>query len=326
MHLADVIGWETGDMVEYWAHEAALIPVEQWPLFRHRMERNWHWPSMDRWMLDNPGVIEQVLAEVRKRGPLRPGDLENHSNASRGPWWDWSDAKLALEALFFTGRLTVASRVNFIRHYDLPERVLPPEIVAANVDEVTARRRLLKQAVRHHGIGTVADIADYYRFKNQIAAPLLAELAAAGEVDEVAVSGWKGPVYLDPGARVPRSIEGLAVLCPFDPVIWFRPRTERLFDFHYRIEIYTPPPKRVFGYYVFPILLDGELVGRVDLKADRQTGLLRVRGSYVEEGQDPARVARPLAAEMKTMALWLGLTDVAVEKKGNLARALSKAV
>jgi uncharacterized protein len=326
MHLAEVIGWETGEMVEYWAHEAALIPVEQWPLFRHRMERNWHWPSMDRWMVDNPGVIEQVLAEVRKRGPLRPGDLENHSNASRGPWWDWSDAKLALEALFFTGRLTVANRVNFVRHYDLPERVLPPEIVAADVDEVIARRRLLKQAVRHHGIGTVADIADYYRIKNQIASPLLADMASAGELDEVEVSGWKGPVYMDPGARVPRSIEGLAVLCPFDPVIWFRPRTERLFDFHYRIEIYTPPPKRVFGYYVLPILLDGELAGRVDLKADRQSGLLRVRGSYVEEGQDPARVAPPLAAELRTMAAWLGLDDVAVEKKGNMAGALSKAV
>jgi hypothetical protein len=324
MHLADRIGWGTGEMVEYWAHEAALIPVENWPLFRHRMEKNWHWPSMDRWMIDNPGVIDQVLNEVTARGPLRPGDLENHSNASRGPWWDWSDAKLALEALFFTGRLTVAARINFIRHYDLPERVLPAEIVSAEVDEVAARRQLLKQAVRHHGIGTVADIADYYRMKNQSAAPLLSAMAGDGEVEEVEVGGWKGPVYMDPGARMPRSVDGLAVLCPFDPLIWFRPRTERLFDFHYRIEIYTPPPKRIFGYYVFPILLDGELVGRVDLKADRQAGLLRVRGSYVEEGQDPTRVAAPLATEMRTMATWLGLDDVAVEKKGNLATALAK--
>jgi hypothetical protein len=324
MHLADRIGWGTGEMVEYWAHEAALIPVAHWPLFRHRMQRNFHWPSMDRWMVDNPGVINEVLKEVTERGPLRPGDLDNHSNASRGPWWDWSDAKLALEALFFTGRLTVAERVNFIRYYDLPERVLPAEIVAAEVDEDAARPQLLKQAVRHHGIGTVADFADYYRMKNQSAAPLLAAMAIAGEIEEVEVAGWKGPVYMDPGARMPRSVSGLAVLCPFDPLIWFRPRTERLFDFHFRIEIYTPPPKRIFGYYVFPILLDGELVGRVDLKADRQAGLLRVRASFVEDGQDPTRVAAPLANEMRTMATWLGLDDVAVEKKGNLARELGK--
>jgi uncharacterized protein YcaQ len=326
MHLADRIGWDTGEMVEYWAHEAALIPVEHWPLFRHRMQKNFHWPSMDKWMVENQRVIDEVLKEVTMRGPLRPGDLENHAKESRGPWWDWSDAKAALEALFFTGRLTVAERVNFVRHYDLTERVLPAEIVAAEVDDDTARRQLLKQAVRHHGVGTVADIRDYYRMGFESSARLLAAIAREGEVEEVEVVGWKGPVYMDPGARIPRSVDGLTVLCPFDPLIWFRPRTERLFDFHYRIEFYTPPPKRIFGYYVFPILLDGELVGRVDLKADRQAGLLRVRGSYVEDGQDPARVAGPLAHEMKTMAAWLGLADVAVEKKGKLASALAKAV
>ena len=326
MNLADRIGWGTGEMVEYWAHEAALIPVEQWPLFRHRMQRNFHWPSMDRWMVDNPKIIEDVLKEVTERGPLRPGDLDHHTGAPRGPWWDWSDAKLALEALFFTGRLTVAERVNFVRYYDLSERVLPAEVLAAEVDEDSARRQLLKQAVRHHGIGTAADLADYYRMNNQTAALHLKELAREGQIDEVEVAGWKGPVYMEPGARMPRSVEGLSVLCPFDPLIWFRPRTERLFGFHYRIEIYTPPAKRVFGYYVFPILLDGELVGRVDLKADRQAGLLRVRGSFVEDGQDPTRVAVPLASEMKTMASWLGLDDVAVEKKGNLAKALAKAM
>ena len=326
MALAERIGWGTGEMVEYWAHEAALIPVEHWPLFRHRMERNWHWPSMDRWMKDNPGAIDAILREVTKRGAVRPGDLENRSNTSRGPWWDWSDAKLALEALFFTGRLTVAKRVNFVRHYDLPDRVLPAAIVAAQVDESTARRQLLRQAVRYHGLGTVADIADYYRIKNLTAAPLLAAMAREGEIEEVEVTGWKGPVYQDPAASMPRAIQGVALLCPFDPVIWFRPRTERLFDFRYRIEIYTPPPKRIYGYYVFPILLDGDLVGRVDLKADRQAGLLRVRGSYIEDGQDPIRVADPLAEELGTMANWLGLGDVAVERKGNLAAALRKVV
>lgn len=320
--LADRLGWGSGEMVEYWAHEAALVPVERWPLFRHRMERNWHWPSMDRWIAENPGTIEQVLAEVKARGPLRPADLDNHANAVRGPWWDWSDAKLALEALFFTGQLTIRDRDNFIRRYDLPERVLPPEIVARRVDHEESRRQLLRLAVQHHGVGTVQDLADYYRLKAQVSAPLLAGLAAAGEIEEVEVAGWKGPVYLHPAARMPRAIRGLALLCPFDPVVWFRPRAERLFNFHYRIEIYTPPAKRIYGYYVFPILLDGELVGRIDLKADRQAGILRVRGAYTEPGVEPSRVAPPLVTELETMATWLGLNDVSVEKKGNLATAL----
>lgn len=326
MQLADRLGWGTGEMVEYWAHEAALIPVEHWPLFKFKMERNWHWPSMDRWMSENAVVIDQVLSEVRERGALRPSDLDNHANAVRGPWWSWSDAKLGLEALFFTGRLTVADRVNFVRRYDLPERVLPEEVVSARIGEDQARRQLLRQALRHHGIGTVQDLADYYRMKNQASAPILAALAAAGEIEEVRIEGWKGPVYLDPDSRTPRSINGVALLCPFDPLIWFRPRTERLFNFHYRIEIYTPPPKRIYGYYVFPILLDGELVGRLDLKGDRQAGLLRVRGAYVEEGQDPVRVAGPAVDELRTMTEWLGLQDVTVERKGNLAVALGKAL
>ena len=278
-------------MVEYWAHEAALIPVEHWPLFRHRMEKNWHWPSMDRWMVDNPGVIEQVLAEVAERGPLRP-ETSRTTRMHRGvPGGTGPMPSSPSRRCFSLADLTVAQRVNFIRHYDLAERVLPPEILGAEVDEVTARRRLLQQAVRHHGIGTAADLADYYRMNKKSVEPLLTEMAADGDGQR---SRWPDGRVRSTWTRAPgyraRST-GLAVLCPFDPVIWFRPRTERLFDFHYRVEIYTPPPKRVFGYYVFPILLDGELVGRVDLKADRQAGLLRVQGSYVEEGQDPDRVA-----------------------------------
>jgi len=323
MALADRLGWGTGEMVEYWAHEAALIPVEDWPLFRYRMETDARWSSMRRWQEKNRDAVEQVLNEVRAKGPIRPGDLDSHT-ASRGPWWDWSDAKVALEGLFFTGQLTVAKRVNFSRHYDFPERVLPAEVVRARIEPDEARRQLLKKALKHHGIGTIRDIADYYRMGLQSSAVILADMAAAGEIEKVEVADWKGPVYMSPGARLPRAITGVAVLCPFDPVIWCRPRTERLFNFHYRIEIYTPPPKRVFGYYVFAILLDGELVGRIDLKGDRQAGVLRIRGSYVEEGQDPTRVAGPLANEMKTMATWLGLKDVAVEQKGNLALALRK--
>jgi uncharacterized protein YcaQ len=327
MRLADQLGWKTGEMVEYWAHMAALIPVEDWPLFRHRMSRlDGHWPSMNRWMTENPEAVDQVIKEVIDRGALRPDQLDNHSNTSRGPWWGWSDAKRALEALFFAGRLTVKERVNFIRLYDVPERVLPPEVIAARINDQEARRQLLAKATRHHGIGTVADLADYYRMGLQISGPILKEMARGGEIEEADVKGWKGPVYMDPKARIPRSVTGVALLGPFDPLIWSRPRTERLFDFHYRIEIYTPPPKRIYGYYVFSILLDGELVGRLDLKGDRQAGLLRVRGSFVEDGQDQVRVARHVAKELGVMADWLGLRDVAVEKKGNLSAALRKAL
>jgi uncharacterized protein YcaQ len=326
MDLANRLGWESGEMVEYWAHEAALLPVANWPLFRHRMDRNWHWASMSKWMAENEAVMDQVVAEVRERGALRPSDLDSHANGERGPWWAWSDAKLALEALFFTGRLTVSRRMNFVRVYDLPERVLPGPVLNTEIEHDEAVRRLLRMAVRHHGIGTVPDLADYYRMKATTSAPILRAMAEAGEIDNVEVPGWKGPVYMDPEARIPRAVKGIALLCPFDPVIWFRPRTERLFNFHYRIEIYTPPPKRTYGYYVFPILLDGELVGRIDLKGDRQAGLLRARGSYVEEGQDPKRIAGPLAEELGVMAEWLGLSNATVEKKGNLSAALGRAL
>lgn len=327
MQLADRLGWETGEMVEYWAHMAALIPVGDWPLFRHRMgELEGHWPSMNRWMMENPDAVDQVIKEVIDRGALQPDQLDNHSNKSRGPWWGWSDAKRALEALFFAGRLTVKKRVNFVRLYDVPERVLPPKVIAARIDPQEARRQLLAKATHHHGIGTVADLADYYRMGLQTSRRSLKEMATSGEIDEVEVEGWKGPVYMDPKARMPRSVKGVALLGPFDPLIWSRPRTERLFDFHYRIEIYTPPPKRIYGYYVFSILLDGELVGRLDLKGDRQAGVLRVRGSYTEKGQDPSRVTGPVAEELRLMAEWLGLQDVAVERKGNLAAVLGQAL
>jgi uncharacterized protein YcaQ len=321
MAMLDRLAWGSGEMIEYWAHEAALIPIEQWPLFRHRMMKN----SMDSWVAANEEGIAEVLADIRRRGPLRPADFDSHHNSERGPWWDWSDAKLALESLYFTGHLTIPKRVNFARYYDLSERVLPAEIISRQIDEVDQRRQLLGRAVRHHGIGTVSDLADYYRMKIQPSASILAEMAKAGEVEEVEVLGWKEPVYLDPEARLPRSVRGVALLCPFDPLVWYRPRTERLWDFHYRIEIYTPPQKRIYGYYVFPVLLDGELVGRIDLKADRQRGSLLVRASYVEEGQDPGRVAPRLIPDLRTMAAWLGLGEVVVEPRGNLATDLARA-
>ncbi len=322
--LLDQMAWsKKRDLIEYWAHMAALIPVKDWPLFRHRMSREHVWGDVARFLETNPAGVAEILDQVRLHGPIRPSDLDDHHDTGRGPWWDWSFAKTALEWLFYKGDLTVPKRANFVRYYDLPERVLPASVLATQLTEEEQRRELLRRALRHCGVGTVSDLADYYRQPATSCVPLLREMVAAGEAVEVEVEGWKERAYLDPRAVIPRRMDGVALLCPFDPVVWYRPRTERLFNFHYRIEIYTPPAKRIYGYYVFPILLDGELVGRIDLKADRQAGTLLARGAFVEESQNPARVAGPVAGELRTMATWLGLGDVAVERRGNLALPLA---
>jgi uncharacterized protein YcaQ len=267
--------------------------------------------------------VSEILEQIRVQGPIRPSDLDDHHETGRGPWWDWSFAKTALEWLFYKGELTITKRVNFVRYYDLPERVLPASVLATELSEEDQRRELLRRALRHCGVGTLSDLADYHRQLKGACAPLIRGLVAAGEAVEVEVAGWKETAYMDPDAAVPRRLEGVALLCPFDPVVWYRPRTERLFDFHFRIEIYTPPAKRVFGYYVFPVLLDGELVGRLDLKADREAGALLVRGAYVEPDQAPARIAGPVAGELASMATWLGLAAVVVERRGSLSDALA---
>jgi uncharacterized protein YcaQ len=227
--------------------------------------------------------------------------------------------------LFLRGRLGVPKRLNFVRFYDLVERVIPAEILAEDLPESEQRKELLRRALRHQGVATFADLIDYHRQASQPCKPLIKELVAAGEAHEVEVEGWKEIAYLDPAAAVPRKLEAVALLCPFDPVIWFRPRTERLFDFHYRIEIYTPAPKRTFGYYVFAILRDDELVGRLDLKADRAKSALIVRGAFLEAGQAPGSIADRVRSELKTMAEWLSLEDVVVEPNGALAASLARA-
>lgn len=217
----------------------------------------------------------------------------------------------------------------FVTVYDRPDRVLEPETLALpEPPEPDARKRMLLLGARSHGVGTATDLADYFRLRMPVARPLLAELVAAGELEQVEVAGWDEPAYLHPEARRPRRITGRALLSPFDPIVWFRPRAERLFDFHYRIEIYVPEPKRRYGYYVLPFLLDGELVGRVDLKADRADGVLRVRGSYAEDDLDDRvdrdRVARELMASLVELAEWLDLDGVSVESKGDLAPELAR--
>ncbi|WIM88379.1 crosslink repair DNA glycosylase YcaQ family protein [Candidatus Mycobacterium wuenschmannii] len=317
-------------LVEYWAHEAALMAVDDWPLMRWRMGHYRHGRWGTHIVKANPKLADRIVAAVAELGPSTAGQIEAHlATAPRGPRGDWwgsrSDTKWVAEALFAAGTLTTSTRVGFARHYDLAERVLPPEVLARHVYEDEAVRELMLRAARALGIATEPDLRDYFRLSPSQSKPALARLVADGQLEPVEVDGWSLPAYLAAGQTIPRRDRGTALLCPFDPLIFFRPRVERLFDFHYRIEIYTPASKRQYGYYVWPFLLDGELVGRVDLKADRSADALHVVGAFAEEGQAPARVAEALAGELRTMAGWLGLSDVTVGRRGDLAGALRSA-
>jgi uncharacterized protein YcaQ len=317
-------------LVETWAHVASLVPVETHPLLRWRLNRNARapWPRMEAVRRDHPGFLDTVLAVIDELGPMSAGDVEKALEApGRGisGWWEWSITKTACEYLFGAGVIGVAHRRGFERCYDLIDRVLPASITARPTpDEADAKRELTALAARSHGIGTVSDLADYYRIKNAETRVALAELAEDGVVLPVNVEGWKEVGYLHRDARIPRKVNGAALLCPFDPLIWERARTERLFGFRYRIEIYTPQPKREYGYYVFPLLLGERLVGRFDLKADRPTSRLLVQASWSEEDADPAVVAAAAAMELTRMAGWLDLDEVVVVPRGDLWKALSR--
>jgi uncharacterized protein YcaQ len=313
-------------LVEYWAHEAALMAVEDWPLLRWRMREY----TGGRWgvevVKENPRLVDDVVSAVAELGPSTAGQIEAHlqsgTKRGKGAWWNRSETKWVAEALFASGVLTTAHRTGFARHYDLVERVLPADVVAREIDDAEAVRELILRAATALGVATEADIRDYFRLRADQSKPAIADLVAAGELEPVQVDEWTAPAYLRTGQAVPRSDRGTALLCPFDPLIFFRPRVERLFGFHYRIEIYTPAAKRQYGYYVWPLLLDGELVARVDLKADRNSGALHVPGAFIEPGRDPVRVAGELADQLATMAGWLGLDRVTVGERGDLAAAL----
>ncbi len=311
-------------LVEYWAHEAALMAVEDWPLLRWRMREYTHGRWGTEIVRKNPKLAEDIVAAVAELGPSTAGQIEAHLESEprgrKGPWWDRSETKWVAEALWSSGVLTTATRVGFARHYDLTERVLPPEVLARELDDEDAVRELTLRAATALGVGTEADIRDYFRMGAKQVKPAIAKLVADGELEPVDIEGV--PAYLRAGQTVPRRDRGTALLCPFDPLIFFRPRVERLFGFHYRIEIYVPAAKRQFGYYVWPFLLDGRLVARVDLK--RTDTALQVPGAFIENGQDPARVAEALAVELRTMASWLGVGEVEVGGRGDLAEPLRR--
>jgi uncharacterized protein len=317
-------------LVEYWAHEAALMSVDDWPLLRWRMREY----TGGRWgreiVKKNAWLADEVVAAVAELGPSTAGQIEAHLGAEqrgrKGPWWDRSETKWVTEALFAAGVLTTATRVGFARHYDLVENVLPPEVLAREVSDDEAIRELALRAATALGVGTEADIRDYFRLGAGQIKPAIVDLVKAGELEELSIDGWTAPAYLRTGQIVPRFERGTALLCPFDPLIFFRPRVERLFQFRYRIEIYTPAPNREFGYYVWPFLLDGRLVGRVDLKAERTSDALNVVGAFAEPGEDAGRVAAALVEELRSMASWLGLSDVTVGERGDVVDALRLAL
>jgi len=324
-HPRDLIPKATaaGELFEYWVHEASHVPVEQHPLYRWAMADGRRWKAFDRMRREHPEYLTEVVRRVRDEGPLVAGDLKERSGP-KGAWWDWDLGKLALETLFVSGELTATRRPNdFARVYDLPERVIPADVLdlpTPSADE--AKKELLVLAARYHGVGTAADLADYHRISHT--RPLFAELVEEGRLVPAGVEGWTQPAYLHPDAVRPRRIDARALLSPFDPVVWFRDRALRLFDFDYRIEIYVPAPKRQYGYYVLPFLLGDRLVARVDLKADRKRGKLLVQSAFGEVGIDEADVAAELLAELRLMADWLGLDDgIEVVGRGDLAPALA---
>jgi uncharacterized protein YcaQ len=321
-------------MVEYWAHMQALMPVELWPVMRHRMAR--YRDGQHKWWgtVVTEELTDNLLAEIADRGASTARDLDDGLPRTKDQWgWNWSATRRALDYMFMVGDVAIAGRNSqFEIRYDLPERVIPAEHLASPTpSEHDAVKELVRRAARSHGVGTLRDLADYYRLRSVPgqhatgAASVVAELVEEGELLPVTIEGVTRPAFLHRDARLPRRVAARSLLSPFDPVVWERGRTESLFDFFYRIEIYTPVHKRVHGYYVLPFLLGDRIVGRADLKADRKAGLLLVKAAYAEPGA-PGETAEELAAELARLASWLGLHTVVVEGRGDLAPALASAV
>ena len=308
---------EKQKLFEYWGHEAAHLPVEIHPLFRWKMEaartgRVTHW-GLTSFYEENKAFVKRTLKHVEKNGPTTSRELSTRTE-KKGTWWDWDEAKVALEYLFLTGELMSRGRgTDFARIYDIPERVLPQRIIEASTpSEHDARKQLLVRSAVAQGVATASDLADYYRQKLVTVKPLIAELVEDGELREVAVDGWTEKAFVHRNATMPKQLHATALLSPFDSLVWCRPRNERLFNFHYRIEIYTPKEKRKFGYYVLPFMMNGEMVGRVDIKADRSNSKLLAHSVHTERGVKRSSISGALSAELDAMATWLGLEQVQI--------------
>ena len=297
---------------EYWGHEAAILPVEIQPLFRWKMNaartgKIKHW-GLTSFYADNKAFVKRILKHVEANGPVTARELSTRTT-KKSSWWDWDEAKTALEYLFLTGQLMSCGRgSDFARIYDITERVLPSKILdTPTPTENEARKQLLVRAAKAQGVATLTDLADYYRQKTAVIKPLVNELIEQGELREVTVNTWVEKAFVHRSAKLPKKLYATALLSPFDSLVWCRPRNERLFDFHYRIEIYTPKEKRKFGYYVLPFMMNGELVGRVDLKADRANAKLLVQSVHTEKGIKRASINGALTDELRALANWLDL-------------------
>ena len=308
---------EQQKLFEYWGHEAAHLPVDLYPLFRWKMDaartgKVTHW-GLTSFYEENKAFVKRTLKHVATNGPTTSRELSTRTE-KKGTWWDWDEAKVALEYLFLTGELMSRGRgSDFARIYDTPERVLPQRIIdAATPSEHDARKQLLVRSAVAQGVTTASDLADYYRQKLATVKPLIAELVEEGELREVAVDGWTEKAFVHRNAKMPKQLHATALLSPFDSLVWCRPRNERLFNFHYRIEIYTPKEKRKFGYYVLPFMMNGEMVGRVDLKADRANSKLLAHSVHIEKGVKRSAINEALNAELAAMASWLGLEQVQI--------------
>ncbi|WP_439592216.1 winged helix-turn-helix domain-containing protein [Microbacterium sp.] len=309
--------------VEYWAHVAAFIPAEDWGLFRFRMDDLRAKHGTPEWYDAHRAVVDWVRTELSERGPLRPAEIEyDIPRGTGGEWWNWDAVKNALEHLWLFGEVAIAGRRGFERVYALAEHVIPASVLAAPVPRADAIRELVRRAARAHGVATASDIADYWRIKDRRAImTAIAELVDAGEIEAVAVQRWlsagrPAKAWLHTEAAMPRRLDAAAILTPFDPVVWFRDRAVRLFDFEYRIEIYTPAAQRRYGYYSLPVLVGDDIVGRVDLKADRATSRLLVQSAWWEHGRSTDAASR-LAGELRTAAAWQGLGGISISRWGD---------
>jgi uncharacterized protein YcaQ len=316
-------------LFEYWAHEATLVDVRLWQAFGFRRQSGaGMWGGMVRIAQLKPELVDRVLAEVRDRGPITAREIEHDIPRLKDQWgWNWSEVKAALEYLFYKGQVTSARRSSaFERVYDLPERVIPAaQLGAPPMDAGAAHRLLVGRAAAALGVGTAQCLRDYFRLDPPRTNAAIDELVATGELLPATIARWKRPAYLHRDAVRPRTVAARALVSPFDPLVFERTRAEKLFDFRYRIEIYVPAEKRVHGYYVLPFLLGDRFVARVDLKADRQAGVLAVHGAWAES-HAPEHTAGELAAELWLMAGWLGLDAVAPPAKGDLAGELTTAL
>jgi uncharacterized protein len=330
----DELAYKKRQLFEYWGHAASLIPVGLFPCFRWRMERaarsSGIYRGWAKFAEENRPLIDEVLEQVRRYGPMGAGDVEKAIQQNPTPreagWWNWSDPKTALEWLFWAGKVTTANRRNFERVYDLTERVFPDWCNGEAPDLASAQRELVAIASRAQGLATENDLADYFRLKVNEVRPRIQELVAAGDLIEVKVEGWRQPAYLRSSLRIPRVMGASAFLSPFDPLLWERKRTERLFGFRYRISIYTPAAQREHGYYILPFLFGENFVARLDLKSDRASSALRVLGAFAEPPAEPRSFLDALAAELHRLADWLQLEKIAISNNGDLARMLRHAV